>query len=414
MLFFDVKSPCEARALLQRPTPALSAERVNLSAGLERVLAVEARSPIELPEFDRSVVDGYAVRAASTFGAGPGAPAYLEVVGEVPMGKPATVPVGPGEAVKVATGGMLPPGADAMVMIEYAEAVGDGSGLIEIVRAAAPGDLLVRRGDDLSRGALIVPAGRRLRPQDLGALAGVGLTEVQVYRLPRVAVIPTGDEIVPPEQVTQPGEVRDMNSVCLTAAVEATHAEARRYPIVRDDPEALRETLRAAVEATDLVLIAGGSSVGTRDWTLDVLMELPGAELLLHGVSIRPGKPVILVAAGERLLVGLPGNPVSALMVFQQFIAPYVRRLGGETTALPTRPQVRARLAVAVSSDPGKEDYLRVRLRASDDGGDGYVAEPLLGKSALIMTMVAGDGIVVIPENVEGLEAGVEVDVLLF
>ena len=411
MLFFDVKSPSEARALLDRSTASLDTETVALAAGLGRVAATPIHSPIELPEFTRSVVDGYAARAQDTFGASPTSPAYLKVVGEVPMGQAATVAVGAGEAVKVATGGMIPDGADAMVMVEYTEAVGGDESLIEVTRAAAPGDAIVRHGDDLQRGALIVKAGRRLRAQDLGALAGVGHTEVEVYRRPRVAVIPTGDEIVPADQTPRPGEVRDINTDALSAVVTVAQAEPKLYPIVRDDPDALRQTLSDAIETTDLALIAGGSSVGTRDWTLDVLMERPGAELLMHGISIRPGKPVIVVALGEQLVFGLPGNPVSALIVFQQFVAPYLRRLSGETSRLPGRPLVRARLTASYGSDPGKEDYVRVQVRET---ADGYVAEPLLGKSTLIMTMVEGDGIIIVPENLEGLEAGAEVDVHLF
>ncbi|MFN3649598.1 MAG: gephyrin-like molybdotransferase Glp [Armatimonadota bacterium] len=400
MLFFNVKSAAEARRLLERPVPRLPSETVPLSRAAGRILAAEVRSPIELPEFPRAVVDGYAVRAADTFGASSSLPAYLKLAGEVAMGAAAERPVARGEAIRIATGGMVPEQADAVVMVEYTELVGE---LVEISRAAAPGEGMVCAGDDLRRGDLLLPAGRLLRPQDIGACAGVGVVEVEVFRRPRVAVIPTGDEIVPPEEQPRPGEVRDINTSALCAAVEQAGAVAVPYPIVRDERAELHAAVTDALSNTDCLLVAGGSSVGTRDWTLEVLLGLPGAELLLHGVSIRPGKPVIAVAAGSHLLLGLPGNPVSALIVFDQFVRPYLRRLAGETRPLPSRGSIPARLSRAYASDAGKEDYVRVRLVPENDG---WAAEPLLGKSTLMMTLVQADGVVVVPENVEGLEAG--------
>lgn len=409
MLFFHVKSAAEARALLDRPPPRLPVERVSLADGVSRVLAEEVRSPVVLPEFPRAVVDGYAVRAADTFGASASLPAYLTLSGEVFMGRPAEVPVCSGETVKIATGGMVPEGADAVVMVEHAETVGED--LVEVFSPAAPGDGVVLPGDDLTAGAELLPRGRRLRPQDIGALAGVGITEVSVFTLPRVAVVPTGDELVSPEQSPEPGQVRDINSAALFAAVQEAGALPRLYPIVRDDPEVLRATVTDVLANTDLVLIAGGSSVGARDWTLDVLLSFQGAKLLLHGVSIRPGKPVIAVALGEKLLIGLPGNPVSALVVFEQFVRPYLRRLAGEERALPGGARISARFTRSYASDPGKEDYVRVRVTRE---GDTYAAEPLLGKSTLMMTLVEADGLVVVPEGVEGVEEGETVEVQLF
>lgn len=406
MQFFHVCSAADARTQFARAVPLLNTETLPLVQAVDRVLAVEALAPQDLPEFSRAVVDGFAVRAADTFGAGAGQPAYLRLVGEVRMGEAARVPVGPGETVRIATGGMVPEGADAVVMVEYTDSA--GSDLVEVQRAAAPREGMVLVGDDLRAGATLLPRGRRLRPQDLGALAAVGIVTVAVFRRPRVAVVPSGDEVVPPEATPAPGQVRDVNSVALAAAVLRAGGEPRPFPIVPDDPEALRAAVTAALDCSDLVLIAGGSSVGARDWTLDVLRALPGAELLLHGVAIRPGKPVILVAAGDRLLVGLPGNPVSALVVFDRFVRPYLRRLAGENAAAFGRGTLRARLSRSYASDAGKEDYVRVRLRAS--GGE-LVAEPLLGKSTLLATLVEADGLVTVADQVEGLETGEIVEV---
>jgi len=408
MLFFHVKTAAEARELFRRPAPALASERLGVTESLGRILAVEVRSPIDFPEFPRAVVDGYAVRAQDTFGASASLPAYLNLSGEVRMGRVADCVVGPGQAVRIATGGMLPGQADAVVMVEYTSAVGDD--LVEVSRAAAPGEGMVAVGDDLRRGAGILPAGHRLRPQDLGLLAALGVPEVDVHRRARVAVVPTGDEIVDPSRQPAPGQVRDSNTAILTAAVTQAGAEPLAHDIVPDDPEALRSTIGRAIEESDLVLIAGGSSVGTRDWTLEVLLSFEGAELLLHGVSIRPGKPVIVVALADKLLIGLPGNPVSAMIVFDQFVRPYLRRLSGDTRTLP-EASLAARLSRSYSSDPGKEDYVRVRVARE---GDGYVAEPVLGKSTLLTTLVEADGIIVVPENVEGLEAGELVEVELY
>jgi molybdopterin molybdotransferase len=424
MLFFEVKSPTEARRLLDRPAPPPAAETVPVPEALGRVLAEDVLSPIDLPEFDRSVVDGFAVRAADTFGASSGLPAYLRVGGEVLMGQGTDLTLGIGETARIATGGMLPEGADAVVMVEYTDAI--DAETVEVTRPAAPGENVVRRGDDVRRGSPILARGRRLRPADLGALAGAGILVVSVYRRPQVAILPTGDEIVPPEATPGPGQVRDINSIALAASVREAGGEPRSAPIVRDDPERLHEIVARALAETDLVLIAGGSSVGTRDWTLEVLLSFPGAELLLHGVAIRPGKPVIAVrvgasaAAGERLVIGLPGNPVSALIVFDQFVRPVIARLSGEAggatepgapaTAIRPRGSVLARMATSCASDPGKEDYVRVRLRRAPEG---MVAEPVLGKSSLIMPLVQADGLVVIPEGVEGVEADETVTVHL-
>jgi molybdopterin molybdotransferase len=409
MLYFKVKSAAEARALFDRAVPRLETEAVGLAEAVGRVAAVDCMAPADLPEFPRAVVDGFAVRAADTFGASSGQPAYLKLAGEVPMGGPASTPLDPGRTVRISTGGMLPEGADAVVMLEYTDAAGED--LVEVFRAAAPGDGMVRRGDDLRAGDLLIPEGRRLRPQDLGLLAGVGILRLEVFRRPIVAVVPTGDELVRPEDAPGAGQVRDINTAALSAALVETGAVPKAYPIVRDEPEALRAVMADALGSADLALIAGGSSVGARDCTLEVLLSFPGAELLLHGVSIRPGKPVILVALGQKLVVGLPGNPVSALIVFDRFVRAYLRRLAGETRILPAGPRLTARMGRSCASDAGKEDYVRVRVRPE---GGGYRAEPLLGKSTLMTTLVEADGLIVVPENVEGVEAGETVEVILY
>jgi molybdopterin molybdotransferase len=409
MLFFNTKSPTEVREILGRPVPPPRCETVVLDGALGRVLMEAVRAPEDLPEFDRSVVDGFAVRAADTFGASPGLPAFLDVAGEVLMGQPALTEVTTGRCVRIATGGMLPVGADAVVMVEHTEAVDER--LIEVTRPVAPGENTVRRGDDVRAEQEVLPAGHRLRSADLGALAGLGVPTVTVAARPRVALIPTGDEVVDPSERPGPGQIRDVNTVALAAAVREAGGAPLPLPIVRDDPEQLRESVARALSESDLVLISGGSSVGTRDWTLEVLLSFARSELHVHGVSIRPGKPVIVVRVGEHWVIGLPGNPVSALIVYEQFVRPLQRRLEGDARTLPAAGSVRARLLTNLASDAGKEDYVRVRISHAEQGP---VAEPVLGKSALIMTLVQADGLVVIPESVEGIEAGEMVEVQLY
>lgn len=426
MQFFKVKRPAEVQSLIEKAAGPLPAETVRIEAALGRVLAEEVRSPVDLPAFDRGIVDGYAVRAADTFGASAGLPAYLTLIGEVLMGEATQLALGPGEAVKIATGGMLPAQADAVVMLEYTDSVDET--MIEVTRPVAPGENVVRRGDDLKQGEMMLPRGHRLRPQDLGALAGVGLLEVAVTRPPRVALIPTGDEIVPPDQEPGPGQIRDINTYALAGRVTQSGGVPIPFPIVPDRAEALRERVAEALAAADVVLLSGGSSVGTRDLTLETLLAFPGAQLLVHGVSIRPGKPVIVVTIPPdfhspfsilpspeekrtKVVFGLPGNPTSALVVYDLFVEPLLQRMLGLELPPWAERRVPARMRTSFASDAGKEETMRVRLHLEE----GVLwAEPVLGKSALISPMVKADGKVVIPEGVEGLEAGEEVEVVLF
>ena len=372
-------------------------------------------------------MDGFAARARDTFGASASLPAYLKVTGEVFMGEATTLKVASGEAIKIATGGMLPENADAVVMVEDTDyemteqqmsptTPPGGSDfqndiLIEVTRAVAPGDNIVRIGEDVRKEQIILQKGHQLRPQDIGALAGVGILEVAVYRQPTVALIPTGDEIIPPTETPKPGQIRDINSYSLAGLVQQTVGIPIRFDLVPDNHTALQTSVREALEKSDVVLISGGSSVGTRDVTLDVIADVDGAQILAHGVSIRPGKPVIVAVVGNKYLFGMPGNPVSAMVVLERFVKPLLQWLSGLQQPQWIVRSVNAKLSTNFSSDPGREDYVRVKLIETEDG---LIAEPVLGKSALISTMVKADGAVKIPIGVEGLEAGEEVTVFIF
>jgi molybdopterin molybdotransferase len=396
----------EARAGF-RPARRTPAERVPLTDALHRVPASPVTAPHALPGFARSTVDGYAVRAADTYGASEGLPGYLEVTGAVSMGAEPAVSVNAGTAVSMPTGGVLPPGADAVVMIEYTQQVMPGT--IEVVRPVAPGEGVVRADEDAAPGAELVPAGRPLRAQDLAMLAAAGVTAVSVHARPRVTVLSTGDEVVPPETAAlRPGQVRDATAVALAAMVTQAGGAPAYGGIVPDDPQALETALRSALTASDLIVISAGSSVGARDETAGVVRRL--GEIWCHGIAIKPGKPTLLAECAGVPVIGLPGNPRSALVVFRLLGVPLVHLVGGRAVSpagpLP-EPSVRARLARALPSAAGRLDVVQVRVR---DG----VATPVFGPSALLSVLTAADGYVIIPEEATGLDAGTEVDVTIY
>lgn len=408
--FFRVVTTDEARAHIRALRP-VRAETVAVRTAAGRVLAAPLAAPIDLPHFHRADMDGYAVRAADTFGASASIPAYLRLAGTIEMGHAADTPLRKGQAMRIATGGMLPRGADAVLMVEYADEVGDGT--VEVQRSVSPWENVLRIGEDIAKGAPIFTAGRRLLARDLGALTGLGITRVGVHRRPRLGLISTGDEIVPPERHPRPGQVRNVNQFSLVAMAEDAGAAVTDYGVVRDDPRRLERAIATALAATDVVFISGGSSVGVKDLTTEILTSFPRSEIVFHGISVAPGKPTILARAMGKPVVGLPGHPVSALVIFALFGAPLVRVLGGESPAGVFEPRrvIRARLAENIASKPGREDYVRVRLETA---GNGVTAHPLHGKSGAIFTLVHADGLVRIPASAEGLDEGTDVDVLVF
>jgi len=390
-----------------RPARRTPTEPVPLDRAWHRVPAGPVTAPHALPGFARSTVDGYAVRAADTYGVSDGLPGYLRVTGAVAMGpKMDTAPsvtVGPGAAVSMPTGGVLPPGADAVVMIEYTQQVMPGT--VEVVRPVAPGEGVVRADEDAAPGAELVPAGRPLRAQDLAMLAAAGVTAVSVHARPRVTIFSTGDEVVPPETATlRPGQVRDATAVALAALAAEAGGEPALSGIVPDDPRALEAALRAALPASDLIVISAGSSVGARDETASVVGQL--GTIWCHGLAVKPGKPTLLAECGGVPVIGLSGNPRSALVVFRLLGVPLVRLVGG-CTAPPPEPAVRARLARDLPSAAGRLDVVQVRVSHG-------VATPVFGLSALLSVITAADGYVIIPEEATGLDAGTEVDVTIY
>jgi molybdopterin molybdotransferase len=409
--FFTTRTVADALAGF-RPRRRTPAETVPLAQALRRVPARPVTAPHPLPGFARSTVDGYAVRAADTYGVSDGLPGYLAVTGAVAMGAAPAVTVTPGTAVAMPTGGVIPQGADAVVMIEYTAEVMPGT--IEVVRPVAPGDGIVRADEDAREGQEIIPDGRVLRPQDLGMLAAAGVASVTVHARPVVTIFSTGDEVVPPGTGTlMPGQVRDATASALAALV----ADAGGVPvlggIVPDDPGALEKALHAALPASDVLVVSAGSSVGVRDETANAVARLGPPGIWCHGLAIKPGKPTLLAECGGGPdgtpgvpVIGLPGNPRSALVVFRLIGMPLIRLVGG-CVAAPPEPSVRAKLSRDLPSATGRLDVVQVKVT-------GGVATPLFGASALLSVLTQADGYIVIPEEATGLDVGTEISVTLY
>jgi molybdopterin molybdotransferase len=407
--FFKVVTPDEVFAALVG-FERLADETVGLDDALHRICAGDILSPEDLPPLPRATMDGYAVRAADTFGASDSIPALMTVVGAVAMGKVSGLSVGPGQAAAIPTGGFLPQGADAVVMVEYTSAAAPGE--IEVQRPVTAGENVLQKAEDAAQGSVVIGAGKRLLPQEIGILAGLGITEVAVRRRPKVAIISTGDEIVPINATPAPGRIRDINLHSLAALVRAAGGVPLLFDPVPDDPTLLGRALERALAESDVVALSGGSSVGERDHMLGVVSSLPGARIHAHGVAISPGKPTLIAAVAGKAVFGLPGHPVSALVVAHVFLSPFLAYLQGRPLErTPSAGRLQANLLASVHSAQGREEYVRVRL---ERGAGLPGARPVFGKSGMLSTLVKADGYVVVPIHAEGIAAGETVDVFLF
>ena len=398
----------EALARLQAAIPKspLGTEEISTLEALNRVLAGDIHAPHPLPQFSRSTVDGYAVRAEDTFGASESLPAYLQIVGELRMGRAPDLQISAGKAALIHTGGALPEGANAVVMVERTQETGTQE--IEVFRAVAPGENVIPTGEDVNTGELVMSTGHRLRAQELGGLAALGFLQVVVARQPRIAILSTGDELVSPEAIPEPNQVRDINSIAVGALVARHGGIPMRYGIIPDNAEALYAAAKTALMQADGLIITAGSSISARDMTAEIINQLGSPGVLVHGVPVRPGKPTILGVCDGKAVFGLPGNPVSALNTVRLFVAPVLWQMQG---ALPPRAGfARARLTENIPGAAGRESFTTVHLEESPEG---LRAIPIFGESNLIFTLVRGAGVVHIPLGVTGLAAGTEVDVEL-
>ena len=401
----QVKTPEEVLRLIHdkfRPVSEL-AESVPLTAAAGRTLSEDIIAEEYVPDFNRSTVDGYAVRAADTFGCSDAIPAILSLQGEIRMGEDAGFALLRENCAYVPTGGALPEGADCAVMLEYTEDYGDGT--IGILKPGAPGMNVIFRGDDVYPGKVVLQAGRVLSAQDIGALAAIGRTVVPVQRKLKIGVISTGDELVPPGQKPLPGQVRDVNTALLSALLTEQGAEVHSYGIIVDDEDLLRETVTRAVQECDAVLLSGGSSVGVKDASCRIIESL--GELLLHGIALKPGKPTIMGRAGNKPLVGLPGHPVAAFVVARLFMVPLLDRLAGRERPLWS---VTAELSESVGANHGRAQVNPCRLIRQDGR---VLALPIRSKSGLITQLAGADGFFCIERDCEGLPKGAPVQVYL-
>ena len=406
--FLKLLPPLEA---LEKFLVAINAEplweEIATINALGRVTAEPVFAPYPLPSFARTTVDGYAVRSADTYGAGESLPAYLSLVGEVPMGGVPDFSIKSAQCALIHTGGMLPSGADAVVMVENTQIAKENE--VEIMRSVAVGENVLHIGEDVKKGEEVIPSGTRLRPSEIGGLMALGFIRVPVAIKPKVGIISSGDEVIPPGSEISPGQVRDVNTYTLGALIENSGGEPVSYGIVPDELEVMREMTARARSECDIVVVTAGSSASARDLTSQVIDGLGKPGVLVHGVDVRPGKPTILGVCDGIAVIGLPGNPVSALVIAGLFVVPVIEKLLG-VSKKHIRPFVPAQLTVNLASQTGREDWVAVQIIDSEEG---FLADPIFGKSNLIFTLAKADGLIRIPADANGLSAGERVNVFL-
>ena len=404
--FLNLLPPLEALNVLLGNLPLNSkTEQIKTGEGLGRVLAIPVNASYPLPNFRRSTVDGYAVRAVDTYGASASLPAYLSLWGEVRMGAAPDFSISKSGCGLIHTGGMLPEGADAVVMVEDTQQARDGE--IEILKAVATGENVLQVGEDVKEDEEIIPAYRLIRPAEIGGMMALGITQIEVMKKPIVGIISTGDEVVPPGEEIALGQVRDINSYTLAGLVEQSGGVPKIYGIFPDKKEKIAKALKQAHSECDLVVVTAGSSASARDLTSIVINELGDPGVLVHGVNVRPGKPTILGVCDGKPVIGLPGNPVSALVIARIFVVGVIKFMLGiqnEVFDIPSK----AKLLVNLSSQSGREDWVAVQLMETEGG---VKANPVFGKSNLIFTLVKANGILRIPADANGIAAGELVDV---
>jgi molybdopterin molybdotransferase len=408
MQFFKVKTVEETFSLIDEKISGVKATEVRpLDEALHYVLAEPVIAAENVPGFDRSTVDGYAVIARDTYGSSESMPGFLNVSGEVKMGEGANAPVRRGEAIYVPTGGMIPPESDSVMMIEHCE---DLDGLLNVYKQIAPGENIIKEGEDIRLGETLLEEGTKLRPQELGALAALGITNVKVYRKLKVGYLSSGDEIVPYDTKTlEIGQVRDINYITVAGLASEWDVEVVYGGIVADDFTLFSQRALDLYKQVDCLILSGGSSVGAKDYTTEVIQSLGDPGVFVHGISVKPGKPTILALANGKPVIGLPGHPASAMIIFKLFGSRVLKRLSGE--CVEKKPdRIFAKLTKNIPSAPGRSDYIRVKL--FEENGEWW-AEPVIGKSGLITTLVKSDGILEITSEKEGISGGEYAPVLV-
>lgn len=400
MDFFKVVSVEEGRKQIMDSFKGfnLNIEYIDIMDARDRILAENIQSKENVPEFNRSTVDGYAVKSMDTHGASESVPSLFSLLGEVKMGEKADKDISSGEAIYVPTGGMVPEGADAVIMIEHAEKLDEQT--LMVYKPLTSGENMILKGDDIKVGEIVIKKGKRITPQDIGTLAALGIGKIKVYKKPRFFIISTGDEIVDIGEKLTIGKIRDINSYTLCSLVDKLGGEVIGKKIVKDDYNMLREITSSALEKSDIVLISGGSSVGTRDYTSKVIDSFNGKGVFIHGVSIKPGKPTIVGEAEGKPIFGLPGHPVSSIIVFKVFIEYFIKKLMNVQENIN---KTTAKMDFNFPSSPGKETYQMVNL--VEKNGQNF-AIPNFGKSGMITLLSKSDGYIILKPEEEGISKG--------
>ena len=383
----------------------LENETIDISHGLDRVLSSDIISAMDVPHFDRSVVDGYAVKLTDVQGASNAIPGFLRITGEVQMGKKTTVRLNQGETFYVPTGGMVPDGTEAMIMIEYTEKLGEQD--LAIYTNVGANENMMRIGDDIRNGELVFSRGHLLRPQDIGVLSALGYSQIEVFKRPRLSIISTGDEIIRPGEIPKPGEVIDINTPALAAVAKRLGAEVISTAYARDDHEEIRSAVVKGIESGEMVILSGGSSMGEKDYTVQVLAGL--GEVLLHGLAVKPGKPTILGNVSQKPVIGLPGQPAAAIMVLMIVLQELVKCYYGRDAF--KYQTIQGVLMENIHASPGRRTFQTVSISKTENGVE---VRPTHGKSGMITLLSYSDGYIEITENEEGKNSGDQVEVTLF
>ncbi|MFO7815198.1 MAG: molybdopterin molybdotransferase MoeA [Halanaerobiales bacterium] len=393
----------------------LKKEMVNFENSINRVLADEIIASVNLPSFNRSTVDGYAVRSRDIQGVSESLPAYLDLIGEVVMGKVTKLLVQEGEAVYIPTGGMLPEGADCVVMVEHTEKISEK--LVECHSSVGVGENIIKKGEEIEKGELIFNQGHRIKPRDMGALAGLGYTNVKVNEKPKIIIISTGDELIPPGKKLKFGQIRDINTHTISSLLKETGVEVIKAGIIEDTYSKLKQSIKDHLDA-DLILVSGGSSAGIKDITVDVIDKLGKPGVLIHGLKVKPGKPTILGQIDKTPIMGLPGHPGSAWMITNKFVKPFVKIIGGEYDVNEIENEIKKDLIKQsgvlnrnLSSKRGREETVPVKIIEKD--GKIY-ADPILGKSSFMRIFIESKGYIEIESENEGLKKGTDVEIIYF
>ncbi|MDK2940962.1 MAG: molybdopterin molybdotransferase [Acetobacterium sp.] len=407
MELLKVKTIDEMKNIIKETFKALTLEKetIDLSAGLGRVLSADIVSTMDVPHFDRSVVDGYAVKLTDVQGAGSAIPGFLRIVGEVQMGKETTESLNQGETLYVPTGGMVPAGTEAMIMIEYTEKLGEKD--LAIYTNAGANENMMRIGDDIRNGELVFSRGHLLRPQDIGVLSALGYLQVEVYKRPRLSIISTGDEIIRPGETPKPGEVIDINTPALAAVAKRLGADVISTAYARDDQEEIRKAVELGIKNGDMVILSGGSSMGEKDYTVQVINGL--GEVLLHGLAVKPGKPTILGSVLQKPVIGLPGQPAAAIMVLMIVLQEFMKRYYDQDSF--NNQTIQGVLMENIHASPGRRTFQTVAIKKTEKDIE---IRPTHGKSGMITLLSYSDGYIEITENEEGKNAGDRVEVTLF